>query len=302
MSTPAPESWLAIINPNAGGGRCGRRAPAALAALRAQGVQIDEVRTTHGGHATQLAAQAVASGRQRFLAVGGDGTGHEVVNGLMAAPHDGARPTLGYLPLGTGNSFLRDFTPDPDTAAPAAVVAGRTRPVDLMRLEHRDGVLWSINLLSVGFVADICTTANRRFKALGQASYVMGVFAELVSLRPAPIPVRTDGREEAEAVTFLSWNNSRFTGGKMMMAPGASTDDGLIECIRVGAMGRLELLRTFPKIFAGTHIHSPAVTVSRAKRIEFLSDAPLDVMVDGEVLTVRPVALTIVPGAVDVAI
>jgi diacylglycerol kinase (ATP) len=196
----------------------------------------------------------------------------------------------------------RDFADDVDTEAFQAMVEGRRRRVDVMRMTHADGELYSVNLLSVGFVADICTTANRRFKRLGQLSYVMGVFVEMASVAPRVIPVRMDGREDREPMTFLSFNNSRFTGGKMMMAPAASAEDGQMEIIRAGAMTRGELLRTFPKIFAGTHVHHPRVDVSRARKVEFLSDAPLDVMVDGEVLTVRPQVLDILPGALEVVI
>jgi YegS/Rv2252/BmrU family lipid kinase len=245
----------------------------------------------------------MAEGRRHFIACGGDGTGWEVVNGMFAAGvPDGPPPVLGVLPLGTGNSFLRDFSERVDEDAFSALVEGRRRRVDVMRLEHAEGTLYSVNLLSVGFVADICTTANRRFKRLGQLSYVLGVFVELANVEPSVIPVRMDGREDRAPMTFLSFNNSRFTGGKMMMAPTASAEDGWIEVIRAGAMTRGDLLRTFPKIFAGTHVHHPRVETSRVKRVEFLEDAPLDVMVDGEVLTVRPRVLDLLPGALEVVI
>lgn len=293
--------WLAIVNPNAGGGRAGRRAPAVLERLKAKGVDVDVVTTERAGHAIELVGDAMREGRRHFIACGGDGTGWEVVNGAFGAGVK-ERPVLGYLPMGTGNSFLRDFSDRVDEDAFAALVEGRRRRVDVMRLEHEDGELFSVNLLSVGFVADICTTANRRFKSLGQLSYVMGVFVELASMDARVIPVRMDGVEDREPMTFLSFNNSRFTGGKMMMAPDASTSDGQIEVIRAGAMGRGDLLATFPKIFQGTHVHHPRVRTGRATRVEFLEPTPLDVMVDGEVLTVRPRVLEILPAALDVVI
>src|SRR5688500_2909574 len=104
---------LAVVNPAAGGGRCGKQFPAALERLRNAGVEIDVVETGGPGEATPLVQRAWHEGRRRFIGVGGDGTGYEIVNGLFplaSADRSGERPSLGFLPLGTGNSFLRDFT------------------------------------------------------------------------------------------------------------------------------------------------------------------------------------------------
>ena len=105
------DRFLAICNPAAGGGRCGAAAPAAIARLRSAGVEVEVLETTHAGHATQLAKRAWDEGRRHFIGIGGDGTGYEIVNGLFPSATEAAeKPVLGFLPLGTGNSFLRDFT------------------------------------------------------------------------------------------------------------------------------------------------------------------------------------------------
>jgi YegS/Rv2252/BmrU family lipid kinase len=294
-------TWLAIVNPAAGGGRARRRAPAALEALRSTGASVDVVETTHAGHAIELARAAYRAGRRHFVAVGGDGTSWEVVNGLFPDAR-GDEVTLGLLPLGTGNSFLRDFSQDGAKDALDALVAGRRRPVDLVCMTHEDGHLFSLNILSIGFVADICVTANRRFKAFGQASYVFGVFAELARLRPDTHSLVIDGQPAERPSTFVSFNNSQFTGGAMHMAPGARTDDGTMSLIEVAPMGRLELLRTFPKIFAGTHVTTPKVTERQVTSVRFARPNPVDVMVDGEVLTVTPSSIDVWPGALQVCI
>lgn len=295
------DAWLAIVNPAAGGGRAAKRAPAALDRLRATGVAVDVVETTRAGHGIELARDAYRAGRRRFIAVGGDGTSWEVVNGLFPEAR-GDEVTLGMLPLGTGNSFLRDFTQDGAKDALDALIEGRTRPVDLVCMTHEDGLLFSLNILSIGFVADICVTANRRFKAFGQASYVFGVFAELARLRPDTHPLEIDGAPSERPSTFVSFNNSQFTGGSMHMAPGARTDDGTMSVIEVAPMGRWELLRTFPKIFAGTHVGTPKVTERQATHVRFTRAQPVDVMVDGEVLTVTPSAVDVWPGVLRVCI
>jgi diacylglycerol kinase (ATP) len=105
---------------------------------------------------------------------------------------------------------------------------------------------------------------------------------------------------EEERCLFLTFNNSKFTGGKMMIAPKADSGDGLIEYVRWGPIGRLALLRNFPTLFDGTHLNHPLASRASATRIEFRLEGPVDVMVDGEVLTLQPLMLEVLPGALDV--
>ena len=292
------------MNPAAGGGRCGQAAGAALEELRGRGVPI-EVRETHGpGDATRLARAAAESGHRRFIAVGGDGTSFEIVNGLsehLGATDSGQRIGLGFLPLGTGNSFLRDFGDGDAKQSIAAISERRTRHCDALRLEHEAGVLHALNLLSLGFVAEICSVANRRFKRLGTAGYGLGVVATLATLSSRPTRLRVDGATDWEqAMVFLSVCNSRFTGGKMMMAPYADTADGQADVIVCGAMGRLTLLTTFPKIFRGHHVHHHQISASRCRSLEFFENEPIDLMIDGEVVHHQPKRLDVRPAALDV--
>jgi diacylglycerol kinase (ATP) len=298
------DTWLAIVNPAAGGGRCGKQFPAALEQLRSAGLVVDVVTTEGEGHATDLAKRSWSEGRRRFLAVGGDGTSYEVVNGLFPAAQDGGeRPRLGFLPMGTGNSFLRDFSEHGAEHSMAALTEGRARACDVMRLKHRSGTLYWINICSIGFVADVNGLRARRFKAWGELGYVAAVVSSVVGLAPRAFPMTVDDGERDEApLTFASFNNSKFTGGKMMMAPEADTSDGLVDVILVGKMGRFDLLRTFPKIFQGTHVKHPAVRTAKAKRIEFDVSDEIDVMIDGEAVRVSPLELDVLPGALDVVV
>jgi diacylglycerol kinase (ATP) len=298
------ERFLAVVNPAAGGGRCGRLAPAALQKLRAAGVEIEVAQTTAHGQATTLARAAYARGVRNFLAVGGDGTAYEIVNGLFPEAVTGGRPKLGFLPLGTGNSFLRDFTAGGAAYATEAIVAGSRRAVDVLRLRHTGGELYYINLLSMGFTADVASAANRRFKRFGEVGYVMGVLLCLARLdrRSFPLQVGDEPEFDRRRCLFLSFSNSRFTGGKMMIAPNASTGDGLMDYVRWGPIGRWGLLRTFPKLFDGTHIKHPLASHRLARRIEFSLDGPVDVMIDGEVLSVQCQTVDVLPGALDVMV
>ena len=296
--------FLAIVNPAAGGGRCGRMARAALDQLRTAGVELEVSETTGPGQATALARAAYARGCRQFIAVGGDGTACEIVNGLFPEAATGERAALGFLPLGTGNSFLRDFTDRGAEHAAAAIIAGRRRACDVLRLSHAAGELYFINLLSMGFAADAAVAASRRFKRLGEFGYVLGVLLCLARLRRRAFPLRADGDAEMDRrrCLFLSFNNSKFTGGKMMIAPQASTNDGLIEYVRWGPVGRLQLARNFSALFDGSHIRHPQASRRAVRRIEFALDAPVDVMVDGEVLTLDCRRIEVLPGALDVLV
>jgi len=296
------DAYLAIVNPAAGGGRSGKMLEPALERLRASRVAIDIQETKGAGHATRIAREAYASGRRRFIAVGGDGTSYEVVNGLFPEAEEGDRCTLGFLPLGTGNSFLRDFSDRGVEHAIESLIAGRTQPCDILRLRHRAGVIHYINLLSVGFAADVATLRARRFSRHGELGYFISIFLGLARLHRRPFPVRVNGDTEFDRrrCLFLTFNNSKFTGGTMMIAPKAEVNSGLIEYVRWGAIGRLGLMWNLPKLYDGSHIDHPLAERKAVKRVEFDLDAPVDLMVDGEVLTLHCQELDALPGALNV--
>jgi diacylglycerol kinase (ATP) len=298
------ETFLAVVNPAAGGGRCGKLWGPALEKLRGQGLTLEVEETRTAGEGARLARAAYARGVRRFLAVGGDGTVYEIVNGLFPEAASGEPPTLAFLPLGTGNSFLRDFSDHGAEHAQRALLEGRTRSCDVVQLIHAQGVLYYINLLSLGFAADVAVLRDRRFRALGPLGYLLGVFIRVVWLRHQSFPLRVEGDEEVDRrpCLFLSFNNSKFTGGTMMIAPQADTADGLIEYIRWGPIGRLGLLWTLPRLYDGTHIRHRLAERRGVRRIDFHLEAPVDLMVDGEVLTLRLQRLEVLPGALNVMV
>jgi diacylglycerol kinase (ATP) len=298
------DSFLAIVNPAAGGGRCGKLAKGALEKLREAGIELQVAETSGPGEATRLVRQAYAGGQRQFIAVGGDGTAYEVVNGLFPGAEAAGKPVLGFLPLGTGNSYLRDFTSNGAEHAREAILARRRRPSDVFCLQHSGGKLYFINLLSVGFTADVTAAANRSFKGLGELGYLVGVMLCLARLRRRAFPMRADGDIEFDdrRCLFLSFNNSQYTGGNMRIAPQASTSDGLIEYVRWGPIGRIGLLRNLRTLFDGTHIHHPLASRRAVQRIEFALDNRVDVMIDGEVLTLKCESVEVLPSGLDVLV
>jgi diacylglycerol kinase (ATP) len=298
------DRFFAIVNPAAGGGRSAKLAGPAVARLREKGLEIDVIASTGPGHAVELAREAYAQGYRHFLAVGGDGTAHEILNGVFAGRSHVERIALGFLPLGTGNSFLRDFAQDGADASMQALIENRKRSVDLIRLTHAAGEVFSFNLLSVGFTADVAALTNRMFKPFGHLGYLMGVFVRVVQLRRRSFALRCDDDKEWDErrSLFLTFNNSKYTGGTMLIAPQADPTDGLIEFVRWGPIGRMGLLRTLPRLYDGTHIEHPLASRRAVRRVEFNAGVPVDVMIDGEVATLECRSLDVLPAAVDIYI
>lgn len=295
---------LAIVNPAAGFGKCAKLLGPALDRLHKAGVRFDVAETKRAGHGTELTIEAYAAGYRRFIAVGGDGTSFEIVNGLFPKAYDeGAVPTLGFLPLGTGNSFLKDFTNEGVEYSTQAIIAGRTRPCDVIRINHQAGAVHYINILSLGFVSEVCVLANRRFKWMGAASYGLAVVLCLAQFNQQIYQMTLDGVVEPNppATALLIFCNSKYTGGNMMLAPNADIADGKIEIVRWSA-DRFDFIYNFKRCYDGSHVHHPLIWQGRAKRIELNFDRPIDVMVDGEVLTLQLDSLEVLPSALQVMV
>lgn len=295
---------MVIVNGSAGGGRCAKAAPAALGVLRAGGMAFDVEHTQAQGDATRLAQQAYNNGVRRFIVLGGDGTTFEVINGLFPRAYQRDPVEIGMVPLGTGNSFLRDFGVESERDAFAAVLSGRSRGCDVVRLEHDQGVVFFINLLSLGFSATVGALRNRRYPGWGTMGYILAVAASLRKLEAERCECRVDDAPTNEVLDYvlLSFSNSQYTGGRMHMAPNASSSDGLVDIIHAAPMSRAQLLLSFPRIFRGSHIRLSKVQQRRAKRVRFSGVTNRPVMIDGEIMHLSPRCLEVLPHAIRVRV
>ena len=296
--------YLAIVNPAAGGGKTRNLLGPTLDKLKSAGIEVDIRETSSSGHAANIARDAWREGYRKFISVGGDGTSYEIVNGLFPLNQNDEKPTLAFLPLGTGNSFLRDFSDRGVDYAMESLLAGRSRSCDVLRLTHKEGVLYYINILSIGFSADVATLRARRFSHWGELGYQIAIFLTLArfSRRPFPLKADKDQSIDSRRCLFLTFNNTKFTGGTMMIAPTADSNDGLIEFVRWGPIGRVGLIRNLPGLYDGTHIQHPLAEVRKVRRVDFQLDAPVDVMIDGEVVTLHCQTLDVLPGALNVVV
>lgn len=283
---------LAIVNPASGGGKCGQAAPRLLAGAEAM---LDVVTTAQPGHATEITAQEYAAGRRAFVVLGGDGALFEMINGLPPQAFGDDETLVCVAPLGTGNSLARDL---PALSLPAALGAdarAAARDCDLLRLVCRERAFHCANMVSYGFAAAVGRVVNNHLKPFGAASYSIGVLWMVARLAPHLLPYALDGGPlRREELTLLSVANSRYTGAGMLMAPKADIDDGLMDILSATAIGRMKLLKLFPRIFDGSHVQDPVVRQERAATLAFEFDAPVGMIADGEFVEATPQRVDVV--------
>ncbi|HEU4491249.1 MAG TPA: diacylglycerol kinase [Jiangellales bacterium] len=291
-----PREVVLLVNPVAGRGRGARAAAIAAETLRSAGLSVQEVAGRDAVEAAGLAVRAVDSGPDAVVAVGGDGMVHLALQAVA-----GRDVPFGVVPAGTGNDFARALgVPLRRPAAAAAIVAqglreGTARAVDLGRSEGT----WFGCVAAAGFDARVNDRANRMTWPRGRARYPLAMLAELGVFRPVPYVIETDGSRWETAAMLVVVGNARSYGGGMLVTPGARMDDGLLDVLVLSELATLQFLRVFPRVYRGTHVSHPAVTVLQTRRVH-LQAPGITTYVDGEVLGTLPRTFEAVPGAVQV--
>ncbi|MFE6977322.1 diacylglycerol kinase [Streptomyces sp. NPDC057682] len=283
-----------FVNPTAGSGRGARAAQPAASALRDAGFSVRTVLGEDADDALRRAREAVAGGTGALIAVGGDG-----LMSLALQAVAGTTTPLGVVAVGTGNDFARALgLPIRDPAAAGRLAAealkqGTVRTIDLGRTGER----WFGSVLASGFDSRVNDRGNRMRWIGGRFKYDLAILAELAAFRPTAYRVRLDGGpvREIEA-TLIAVGNGTSYGGGMRICADAVMDDGLFDVTVVGDCSRTTLLKVFPRVYKGTHLDHPVVTVHRAASVE-LEAVGVTAYADGEPLGPLPVAATCVPGA-----
>ena len=313
MPAAPPETTLVVINPASAGGRTLKRWPKVRAALRAAGVPLRAQLTSAPGDATAIVRRQIAEGMRRIVAVGGDGTLNEVVNGCFG--RDG-RPlaedlTVALVPSGTGGDFRRTLDLPRDPAALAAMLAlGRSRPVDVGRVEFGDGaVRHFINIADCGIGGEVVRRVNRSpLKGggmRGTAVFLGASLTELWTFGGRDAVIEADGERIERRVQQVVIANGRYFGGGMLVAPEAEMDDGLFDVIIVGEMARGEALRAIPSLYRGKHLGHPKIETRRAREVRISASAggpELLFDLEGEQVGATPATLTCLAGALRVCV
>ena len=277
-----------VVNPAAGGGRGAKLTPSVEAALRAAGHDVVVTPTTSLEHADDLTAAAVADDRV-VVAMGGDG-----IVGRVAGTVAATGGLMAVLPGGRGNDFCRTVGIPRDAVAACDVVAsGEERRVDL----GFAGDMAFLGIASVGFDSDVQERVLTSRLPLGQLVYLYGSLATVARWRPATFTCTVDG----EPLTVHGWSvavaNSGVYGGGMRLAPAASVEDGLLDVVTTSETSRRTFLRALPKVFKGTHVEEPSVSVRTASVVELAADRPFRVFADGDPVATLPCTVTVRPGA-----
>jgi len=281
-----------LVNPTSGKGRGMREGVVAAARLREHGFVVDEMAGADAASAERVAHDAVADGYDAVVAVGGDG-----MLGIVLQAVAGSGTPLGLVPAGSGNDFARLLGVAPHQPAAAADVVARWQPrsVDAARVGER----WYAGVLSSGFDSNVNERANAMTWPKGRSRYNLAILAELRVFHALPFTLVLDGVvHNAEAMLVAVGNGSSYGGG-MQVCPGAKFDDGLLEVTVLGRISKPEFLRVFPKVYKGTHVHHPAVTVHAAREVSLRAPGVV-AYADGERVQPLPVDIVCVPGALTV--
>ncbi|MBA2517399.1 MAG: diacylglycerol kinase family lipid kinase [Solirubrobacterales bacterium] len=280
-----------IVNPSAGGGRAAHALPGVEAALRAHGFAFHVERTTSLDDARALARAALGDG-ELAVAMGGDG-----LIGAVAGELHSTGGILGVLPGGRGNDFARKLgIPADPVAACSTLAAGTTRAIDVAELGGRT----YLGIASAGLDSDVQAIANATRLPLGTFVYLYGTLRALWSWRPARWEVVLDGTPRTFVGYSVAVCNTGVFGGGMRLAPHADLEDGLLDVVLTESSSKARFLANLPRVFRGTHIHDPTVTVLRAREVTFGADRPFVACADGDPIADLPATVRVLPGALRV--
>jgi YegS/Rv2252/BmrU family lipid kinase len=298
---------LIILNPWAGRGTAGSRRAELEHAFAAAGLRYELVTTHARGGATELAWQGIERGFEQIVAVGGDGTINEVVNGIKGAEAAGAaRVPLGIVPLGTGSDFIKSLdgvAPNDLHGAVQRIARRRRRTVDLGRVQVADReARYFVNALGMGLDAQVAAEALKITQLKGIAVYFLAIIRALAHYRADPMTVHYEDRRLHRRLLFASVANGRCQGGGFWMTPEARIDDGELDLCIVNKLRLDQIIRYLPKLMDGAHTTLRQVTMGRARSVRVESSSPIPVATDGEVIATdaRSVAVEVVPGGLEV--
>jgi diacylglycerol kinase (ATP) len=284
-----------LVNPAAGRGKARRRLVKIRRYLESRRLDFDCRLSEGPGHLTDLTSELSLrrGGEDIPVVCGGDGTVNEVINGL-----DGSSPPLGILPCGTGDDIARNLgIPRGIPEACDVILNGQVRTLDLVKAGNRR----FLTIGGAGIDSEVTRRANRsRLPLPGPLLYSWAVLLALFSFRPRRFTITADGRRYEGRLMFAAVANAPVYGGGMRLSPDSLMDDGRMEICIVEAMGRLELLGNFPKIFRGTHLAHPKFRVLQSRRARIESREEAEFYADGEFHQLLPIDVAVLPGALSV--
>lgn len=295
-----------IANPGAGRGRVAKELPRLLDELRRRRLDAEVHQTLFPGHAILLARQAALEGASTVVAVGGDGTVNEVVNGLVEEDVAISPAVLGVVAAGSGCDFARSFRlpkhVEPDGLAG---VVGASRPLDVGKVvaSGPNGAVtrYFVNVAEAGLGAATVERAQRLPRWLGRSRYMVAFWPVLARFRPSTVTVTVDSTSRTERAHNALVANCRYFGGGMQVSPGSDPSDGVLE-VQLSIGPKRQAFTLIPKMFRGAHLPDERIVQFSGEHVTIESEPPILVETDGELVGSTPARVSVLPGLLRVVV
>jgi len=302
------QDWFAIVNPNAGNGKGGKDWDRISEILNRNNIRFEMRSTGRKGQATEFTRDLIANGYRKIISIGGDGTLHEVINGIFTQDNCSPRDiTIGIIPVGTGNDWGRMFgIPLVYEGAVQVIREGKQMLHDIGVIDYFNAGVktrtYFINIAGLGFEAVVVKKTNRqKDKGMSnKAIYFYNLLSSLISYRNTPVEITIDGRTSTAKVFSINVGNGRYCGGGMRQTPDAIPDDGLFDITVIKEMGRIEIIKSLQLLYDGTIMSHPKVDGYRSTNLKVTSESVVYIEADGESLGHTPVEFSIIPAAVNI--
>ena len=287
---------LIITNPHSGG-KTGQKILNHIL-KKFKTIPYNIIKTTHKNHPYEIANTINFDDINGICVIGGDGTMHEVINGMLSRS-DNKQIPIGLIPGGTGNSFMHDLNCLNPIEAVNQIIKMEKRKIDLVKITTNNEILYSFNVAGWGMPPDINILAEK-MRWLGPQRYNIASLIEIMKFKKRKCKLIINEKNISDDYSFVLCCNTIHTGKGMKIAPKAKLDDGLMDVVAVKKTNRLKLLKLFPKIFSGNHVNDPVVKYHQVKAISINPDINSDLIIDGEILGKTPCTMEVLGKKIDV--
>ena len=288
--------FILTVNPHGGTKKGPQLLKKVKPIFEASGIELFIIETTFAGHAKELANQLDLTEYDGFIGIGGDGTLHEIINGMLSRPDENKIP-IGIIPGGSGNSYMHDLNLTDPLKAAKAIIQRNTKFLDTAQVEVNHVVKYANNMIGWGLVTDVGKKAEH-YRWMGTNRYTILSVMEVFLHKSRSAALIMDDKKIEDEFTFIIACNSMHVGKGMKMAPKARLDDGLIDLIviRAGA-SRIRLLQVLPKLFDGSHINEPEVEYYQTSKFSLIPETDEILNIDGEIMGSTPIKVKMIPKA-----
>jgi|TARA_B110000495_G_scaffold91894_1_gene79332 YegS/Rv2252/BmrU family lipid kinase len=292
--------YYITVNPHGGTKKGSKILSQVLPIFESENAEVTVIETEYAGHARDLAMDVDMTNYDGFCCIGGDGTMHEAINGLLKRK-DKKRFPLGLITGGTGNSFMCDMNCQDPIDATKRILSGNRRFIDVLECNSNGDVYYAFNLVGWGMPTDINNLAEK-MRWLGTQRYNVATLIEVMRNSKRFAELKVNGESITDDFAFIIACNTIHVGKGMKMAPKAQLDDGLVDIIIVPKVNRFSLLKLFPKLFTGEHINSPELQYKQVNSFSIIPKENNKLNIDGELLGTTPVNVRVLQKEIEILI